>query len=460
MPGLYSKVIKPIHFTGDILITNISFLLSYYIVFDTFESFFEGHYLGLIFYYNIAWITTTYFLDVYKLYRVAGLLGIFLNLARFLLFYFVLIIAFNGIATAMGYSRHLLLLSFCFIFSGITLWRVAVYAMLRIYRKSGYNYRKVVIAGFSDAAHDLHHFFVSHPEHGYKFLGIFDDDVTNHPRLKGTLTNMEKFILENDVDEIYCIMSRLSAEQVSQIMNFSDNNFVRVKLVPGLTEFPYKNFKLDLYDYLPVIAVRTIPLDDGSNKFIKRAFDVLFSFLICVFLLSWLIPILTLLIKLNSKGPVFFKQKRSGLNNREFWCWKLRSMYVNDEAHTKQASPGDQRITPVGKLLRKYNLDELPQFFNVFIGNMSVVGPRPHMLKHTEEYSQIIEKYMLRHFIKPGITGLSQAVGLRGETQNPALMKRRVKTDLFYIENWSFLLDIRIVLLTILNIFRGNNNAV
>jgi len=459
MPGLYSKVIKPIHFTGDILITNISFLLSYYIVFGTFDFFFDGHYLGLIFYYNIAWIATTYFLDVYKLYRVAGFLGIFLNLARFLLFYFVLIIAFNGIVTALGYSRQQLLFSFGFIFSGITLWRIVVYFMLRIYRKSGYNYRKVVIAGFSDAAHDLHSFFVSHPEHGYKFLGIFDDDVTNHPHLKGTLTNMEKFILENDVDEIYCIMSRLGTEQVSKIMNFSDNNFVRVKLVPGLTEFPYKNFKLDLYDYLPVIAVRTILLDDGANKFIKRAFDVFFSFFICIFFLSWLIPILGLLIKLNSKGPVFFKQKRSGLNNREFWCLKLRSMHVNKEAHTKQATSSDERITEVGKFLRKYHLDELPQFFNVFIGDMSVVGPRPHMLKHTVEYSQIIEKYMLRHFIKPGITGLSQAVGLRGETQNPALMKRRVKTDLFYIENWSFLLDIRIILLTILNIFRGNNNA-
>ena len=460
MPGLYSKVIKPIHFIGDILVINISFLLSFYFVFGTLESFFKAHYFGLIFYYNIAWIATTYFLDVYKLYRVTGFLGIFLNLARFLLFYFILIIAFNGIVTALGYSRQQLFLSFGFIFSGITLWRVVVYVTLRVYRKSGYNYRKVVIAGFNDTAHDLHDFFDSHPEHGYKFLGIFDDDVTNHPHLKGTLTNMEKFILENNVDEIYCIMSRLGGEQVSRIMNFSDNNFVRVKLVPGITEFPYKNFKLDLYDYLPVIAVRTIPLDEGVNKFIKRTFDVLFSFLICLLLLSWLIPILAFLIKLNSKGPVFFKQKRSGLNNREFWCWKLRSMYVNDEAHTKQATSGDERITRVGKFLRKYNLDELPQFFNVFIGNMSVVGPRPHMLKHTEEYSQIIEKYMLRHFIKPGITGQAQAVGLRGETQNPTMMRRRVKTDLYYIENWSFLLDIRIILLTILNIFRGNNNAV
>ena len=460
MTGLYSKIIKPIHFIGDVIIINSSFLLSYYITFGSFGSYFEGHYLGYILFCNIAWIATVYLLNVYKFYRVTGFLRILLNLARFLFFYFILIVAFRGLVPDMGYSRYHLLLSVMFTFIGITCWRLTIYVMLRIYRKSGFNYRKVIMAGFGDAAHDLHSFFTSHPEHGYKFLGIFDDDVADHPDLKGSLKEMEKFIIENNVDEVYCIMSRLGAEQANNIMDFADNNFIRVKLIPGLMDFPYKNFKLDLYDFLPVIAVRTNPLDDGENKFIKRAFDITFSFFVCTLILSWLLPILALLIKFDSKGPVFFRQKRSGLNNREFVCWKLRSMHLNDEAHTKQAISGDSRITGIGRLLRKSNLDELPQFFNVLIGNMSVVGPRPHMLKHTEEYSQMVEKFMLRHFIKPGITGLSQAVGLRGETQNSAMMKRRVKTDLFYIENWSFLLDIRIILITILNVFRGNKNAV
>lgn len=460
MAGLYSKLIKPIHFIGDIVVINISFLAAYYITFKDFSKFFDEYYFGFILFYNIAWVGTVYFLNIYNLYRVTGFLSIILNLARSLFVYFLVIVAFNGVATVLSYSRYHILLSFGFIFFSISAWRLVMYALLRIYRKSGYNYRRVVIAGFGDTAHDLHKFFDKHPEHGYKFLGIFDDDVTNHPAVKGTLKDMEKFVLENNVDEIYCIVSRFSAEQMFNITDFADNNFVRVKMVPGLMEFPYRKFKLDLYDYLPVISVRDIPLDDGFNKFFKRAFDIFFSFLVIVLILSWLIPILAILIKLDSRGPVFFRQKRSGLNNREFWCLKLRSMYENDEAHIKQASAGDPRITTVGKFLRKFNLDELPQFFNVFIGDMSVVGPRPHMLKHTEEYSRLIEKYMLRHFIKPGITGLSQAVGLRGETKDAALMRRRIKTDMYYIENWSFLLDIRIILLTILNIFRGDKYAV
>ncbi|MBI3502833.1 MAG: undecaprenyl-phosphate glucose phosphotransferase [Bacteroidetes bacterium] len=459
MPGLYSRFIKPIHFIGDVLVINLSFLFSYYFTFGRFENFFGQHYLGLILFYNIAWVGTVYFLDVYNLYRVTGFLSIALNLFRHIFFYFILIIAFNGLATILSYSRHQILVSFAFITAGISVWRFSTYILLRLYRKSGYNYRKVVIAGFNDTAHDLHDFFVSHPEHGYKFMGMFDDEV-NHLRVKGNLKEMEKFTVENEVDEIYCILPRLSSEQVYAITEFADNNFMRVKMIPGLMEFPYRKFKLDLYDFLPVISVRNIPLDDGFNKFFKRTFDIIFSFLVCTVLLSWLLPILAIVIKLDSKGPIFFKQKRTGLNNREFWCLKLRSMHVNEDAHSMQASSDDPRITSAGKLLRKFNLDELPQFINVFIGDMSIVGPRPHMLKHTEEYSQLIEKYMLRHFIKPGITGLSQAVGLRGETKETNLMKRRIKTDLYYIENWSFFLDIRIIFLTILNIFRGDKKAV
>jgi Undecaprenyl-phosphate glucose phosphotransferase len=335
-----------------------------------------------------------------------------------------------------------------------------MYVLLRLYRKSGYNYRKVVIAGFGDTSHDLWMFFDKHPEYGYKFLGIFDDDITNHPTVKGTLKDMEKFVLENEVDEIYCIVSRLTSEQMFRITEFADNNFLRVKIVPGLVEFPYRKFKIDLYDHLPVISMRNMPLDDGFNKFIKRAFDICFSLFVIIFILSWMVPVLAVLIKLDSKGPIFFRQKRTGLKNREFSCLKFRSMYQNDEAHVKQALKNDPRITPIGKFMRRFSIDELPQFFNVLVGDMSVVGPRPHMLKHTEEYSQLIEKYMLRHFIRPGITGLSQVVGLRGETKDIALMRRRVKTDMFYIENWSFLLDIRIIILTVLNIFRGDKYAV
>jgi putative colanic acid biosynthesis UDP-glucose lipid carrier transferase len=191
----------------------------------------------------------------------------------------------------------------------------------------------------------------------------------------------------------------------------------------------------------------------------KRAFDFVFAALVVVFLLSWLLPLLVLLIKIDSRGPVFFKQLRTGKHGQPFYCYKLRSMRVNAEADAKQARKGDSRITRVGAFLRQTSLDELPQFLNVLKGEMSVVGPRPHMLSHTEYYSQAIDDFMYRHQVMPGITGLAQVSGYRGETKEVAAMAQRVDADIKYLSNWSFLLDLRIVLLTILQAFKHNKNA-
>jgi lipopolysaccharide/colanic/teichoic acid biosynthesis glycosyltransferase len=178
-----------------------------------------------------------------------------------------------------------------------------------------------------------------------------------------------------------------------------------------------------------------------------------------VLVFSWLYPIIAIAIKLNSRGPVFFRQRRTGQNNQEFWCFKFRTMHINDEADHKQASRNDSRITAVGAFLRRTSLDELPQFLNVLRGEMSIVGPRPHMLKHTEEYSKVIGKFMARHFVKPGVTGLAQSKGYRGETKDIIDMKNRVKLDRFYIENWSFLLDIKIIIQTIFELLRTSEKA-
>lgn len=214
-----------------------------------------------------------------------------------------------------------------------------------------------------------------------------------------------------------------------------------------------------MFEGIPILSFRNLPLDDIFNRVLKRLFDVLFSGLVMVFVLSWLFPILSLIILITSRGPVFFKQMRTGKGGKNFWCYKFRSMYVNEHSDNIQAKRGDARITPIGKFIRKTSLDEFPQFINVFLGNMSIVGPRPHMLKHTEEYSQMISKYMVRHFVKPGITGLAQIKGYRGETTDNKKMQGRVKMDIFYIENWQFILDIKIIFLTVLNIFKGEENA-
>ncbi|WP_395050691.1 exopolysaccharide biosynthesis polyprenyl glycosylphosphotransferase, partial [Flavobacterium sp.] len=210
---------------------------------------------------------------------------------------------------------------------------------------------------------------------------------------------------------------------------------------------------------IPVLSVRNEPLQNIGNRIVKRAFDIMFSFMVIILVFPFVFLIVAPLIKLSSKGPVFFKQLRSGRDNITFYCWKLRTMKVNENADVEQAREGDVRITAIGRFLRKTSLDELPQFYNTLIGNMSVVGPRPHMLKHTEEYSEIIDKFMVRHFVKPGITGWAQVHGLRGETRNNSLMEKRVKYDVWYLENWSLLLDMKIVVLTFTQILFGKHNG-
>jgi len=192
---------------------------------------------------------------------------------------------------------------------------------------------------------------------------------------------------------------------------------------------------------------------------VKRAFDILFSVGIIIGLLSWLTPLMAIFIKLESSGPVFFRQKRNGLNYKEFNCFKFRSMNLNEIADLEQVSKNDPRITTVGKFIRKTSIDELPQFFNVLLGDMSVVGPRPHMVSHTEMYARRIDKFMVRHFIKPGITGLAQTNGYRGEVENDKDIIYRVKYDIFYVENWSILLDIKIIFMTLYNAIKGEEKA-
>lgn len=374
------------------------------------------------------------------------------------LLHWLIIEAVIALTKSVEFSQKFLLAVYASTAFLIIIWRITVIYLLKAYRKSGFNYRKVVIAGYSEVALELKGFFDQHPEHGYRFEGFFDNTQTGDSVL-GRVEDIKDYVNNNQLHEIYCSIADLSSENLNDLIDFAENNLIRIKFLPQSSGFNYKKLKIDFYDHLPVLILRDIPLDNRINKIIKRSFDFSFSILVILLILSWLLPILAVLIKTNSKGYVFFKQKRSGINNDEFWCYKLRTMYVNDESHTKQATKTDSRITPIGRVLRSTSLDELPQFFNVLFGQMSVVGPRPHMLKHTEEYSSLIDKYMVRHLVKPGITGLSQVKGYRGETSSSAEMRNRVKIDIFYLENWTLLLDLKIILKTITNGIKGDEKA-
>ena len=213
----------------------------------------------------------------------------------------------------------------------------------------------------------------------------------------------------------------------------------------------------DFVNSLTIYNPQEIPLDNFSNRLIKRMFDIVFSSLVILFLLSWLFPLIAIIIKLDSKGPIFFRQLRTGIDNEIFSCVKFRTMQVNEDADTKQAQANDSRISRVGAFLRKYNIDELPQFFNVLFGEMSVVGPRPHMLKHTDQYSALISHYKVRHYVKPGVTGWAQVNGYRGLTDELWKMERRVDYDMDYLKNWNFYWDLKIIYLTVFGKDTYNN---
>lgn len=458
MSGLYSKYITPIHRWGDIILLNISFFLAYYFLFEDFRLENNKNYLFFLLFNTISFLASAYILQIYKIHRVTRISFVVINIIK-LLFLNTL---FNQLfieSTSLELDLTFRITNKLLFGLLILVWRLGMIYALKVYRRSGYNYRRVIIAGYGETSIELEDFFINHPEHGYHFLGYFDDNAKAINNLGGKISDIEEFVKKHQIDEIYCLMSRLSSEQMAKLIEFSETQLLRIKFLPESIGFNYKKLKIDFYDHLPVLILTSLPLDNIVNHLVKRLFDIIFSLLILIFLLSWLFPLLAILIKIDSKGPVLFKQKRTGMKNKDFWCLKFRTMKVNQDSEIKQAVINDPRITPLGSYLRKTSLDEFPQFLNVLMGDMSVVGPRPHMIKHTEEYSKLIDKYMVRHWVKPGITGLSQVKGFRGETTDPLLMKKRIRTDIFYLENWTFLLDLKIIALTIFNTLKGDKQA-
>ena len=265
--------------------------------------------------------------------------------------------------------------------------------------------------------------------------------------------------MHNEVDEVYCLASKFSQYELRKLIDFADNNLIRLKIIPDNKEVFTRSMSLEMYDDIPVLNIRKVPLDRDYSRWGKRIFDIIFSSLVMIFVLSWLVPLMYILIKAESPGPLYFKQKRHGFKKRVFWCYKFRSMAPNSESDKTMATKNDMRITKMGKFIRKTSIDELPQFINVFLGDMSVVGPRPHMELHTEGYEGSVDKYLVRHFVKPGITGLAQIRGYRGEIVKHEDILNRIKLDVFYVEKWSFALDLNIIYRTVYNVFAGEEKA-
>lgn len=445
--GRYSGFLRPISYVIDLLIIN---LLAY--------RFFEGNfiYLNFILFISFSWIIIvlrSHFYEIYRFTRVTNILSLIFKQG---ILFLLLVFAFFGFYRDLD-ADPLQILRYIFeVLVIITIAKIGVYYLLKKYRllMKG-NLRRVVIIGLNQKTDQLRKFFLENPEYGYVLLKTFDLDTESGEKLQDCFDYIDK----NRIDEIYSSVSKLSNKELNLLIDYCDNNLKILKFLPDNKEIYSKRLDFTYYGYLPILSLRKIPIDEPFNKFIKRSFDVVLSLFVIVAILSWLTPILGLIIKLESKGPVFFKQKRNGLDYKEFYCYKFRSMRPNPDAHLYQISKNDPRVTRIGKIIRKTSIDELPQFINVLKGEMSVVGPRPHMVSHTHMYAEKIDKFMVRHFIKPGITGLAQVSGYRGEVEDDNHIINRVKYDIFYLENWSLLLDIKIVFQTVYNALSGEEKA-
>jgi len=448
--GRYSKYIRPISIAFDLGV--ITFLCLY---------FFRDLKLNMnqyILYQTAGWILIAYFIKFYGIYRFTTPVEIFSKLVKQGVLFLLIVIAFFPFFKQVIFSGSAIAIFMIFSICLITLSKYLLFYYLKKYRiVTGSNFRNAVIIGYTPEAIRLKELFMTRNDYGYRFLAFFSDKKVG-PHIHGRVDDIKDFVIDNKVDEIYCSLNEITNEQLKDLVDFADENNRAIKFIPDTKEIFSKNLRIDYYEFFPVLSLRKTTLHDPVTKILKRVFDILFSLCVMIFLLSWLIPILAVLIKLESSGPVFFKQGRPGIDEKEFYCYKFRSMKMNKTTEM-EASKNDPRVTRIGRILRKTSIDEMPQFLNVLKGDMSVVGPRPHLWSQNKAYASKIKKYMVRHYVKPGITGLAQVRGYRGEIETDDDMVNRIKFDVFYIENWSIILDLKIILQTVINIFKGEEKA-
>ncbi len=448
--GRYSKYIRPISILFDLMvITSLSLI------------FFDGlkiNFKYYLFFQTISWISIALIVKYYEVFRFTTPVEIISKLIKQFSIFLLVVIAYFPFSKVSIFSGKATAIFMTISFFIIITFKYFLFYYLKKYRLStGSNFRNAVIIGYTAESIKLKEVFENRKDYGYRFFGFFSDKKQN-PDIKGKIEDLKNFTILNKIDEIYCSLNEISNEKLKELVEFADNNDKTIKFIPDSKQIYSKNLKIDYYELFPVLSLQKTELHDPTVKGLKRTFDILFSVFIIVFVLTWLMPVIALLIKLESKGPVFFKQGRPGLDEKEFHCYKFRSMKLNGKTE-QEASRNDPRVTKIGRFMRKTSIDELPQFFNVLLGDMSVVGPRPHLWSQNKAYANKIKKYMVRHYVKPGITGLAQVKGFRGEIETEEDMVNRIKFDVFYIENWSLLMDLKIIFQTVINIFKGEEKA-
>lgn len=447
---------------GDMVVLNLMFLLVYHELDSFYTKAIDNNLREMLLLLNFCYFFSLYFVPI-QLHRSIVYLDKIVqrvfSVISLLIFLFATCLIFLNVGDVLATFLVVYYVSTIVVFS---CWRVFVRMLLKFYRRKGYNFKRVVIVGAGKNGMELYRAMRGDISSGFNILGFFDDNLALKdilPSYLGTTDKVEEFAIAKDIDEIYCTLPGTNDEKILRMLNFAEKQMIRFYIVPEFYRNVKKSMVMEFLESVPLLTIRREPLQAFYNRALKRSFDLVFSSVVLCTIFPILYVLIGFLIKRSSPGPIFFKQKRTGLYGHDFECYKFRTMRVNDQADTMQAVKDDPRKTKIGDFLRRTNLDEFPQFINVFKGDMSVVGPRPHMLKHTEQYSALIDKYMVRHLVKPGVTGWAQVTGYRGETKTLEQMEGRVKRDVWYIENWTFFLDLKIIVVTLVNMFRGDKNA-
>lgn len=455
----YLYLLRFILALSDIILINLSFLVGFYLSDKYGGSILNAEiYTTNVLACNMIWISCSAIFRLYTDDTIRKLEHIYSSTWRsvalhaiFFLFY----IFFSN----KEFSRDLMFSFYTLMVISFLLSRFTGTALEAILSRYFGIRRPVAVLGMNQGA--LKFAAYLEREKNINFKGFLGEDgyyIGENGELLPAAVEQLRIAAKAGVKDVFVSLTPDRMGEAPELLREAEKQCVRLKFVPDLS-MATAAFKINYMGSFPILSIRNEPLEDIQNRFQKRLFDIVFSTLVIVFVLSWLYPLLALIIKMQSRGPVLFKQLRSGRDNKSFWCYKFRSMKVNNDSDKRQASVNDDRVTAIGRFMRKTSLDELPQFFNVLMGDMSVVGPRPHMLNHTEKYRALIDQYMVRQFLKPGITGWAQVNGYRGETKEDSLMQKRVEYDIFYMESWSVMMDVRIVFLTIFNVFRGEKNA-
>jgi putative colanic acid biosynthesis UDP-glucose lipid carrier transferase len=446
----------------DLIVLNIVYFICQILFTKTLHFNSTDAYVKYLIIANIAWLLLAFFLRTYSNTIIFDFESFTKRTLQVFLVWTIIILFYLFFSRELIISRFFILASTAAFGFGLLINKFIYLGLLKYFKYSNLLVKKVIILGYNETAKKL----ATHFEHdglNTQIIGYIEDEENieelSHYPVLASVSETLRVAKELEVQEIFSTITPEQNNYIYDLMYQSEKECIRFRIVPNLSLFITREVHIEYYGDLPILSLRKEPLDDAGNRIKKRALDLVVSLFVTIFILSWLIPLIGLLVFFESGRPIFFKQLRTGKNKKSFYCWKFRSMKANKEADLKQATRNDNRITSLGRFLRKTSLDEFPQFLNVLKGEMSLVGPRPHMIKHTTDYSKIVDEYMVRQFIKPGITGWAQINGFRGEITNPEQIRMRVNKDLWYLENWTLWLDIRILFLTVYYIFRGDKKA-